>query len=189
MKQAETGIERRVTNFQHQTLSKRGNAPPFCRLAPLARAACFLVASPLSATEPVSLYVAVDGNDSWSGALPKPNAGKTDGPFASLERARDEVRKRQATAKAGVTAFVRGGEYLIPDTLKFAAADSGSQQAPIVYRAYESERPILVGGRKISDWRPWKGDIVQSDFTKQGFPGVAFLMLEFDGKRQHLARY
>ena len=46
--------------------------------------------------EAMVLYVALDGNDAWSGALAGPNAAKTDGPFATLQRARDEIRKRKA---------------------------------------------------------------------------------------------
>ena len=37
------------------------------------------------------LYVAVDGRDSWSGTRPSP--GADDGPFVTLERARDEIRR------------------------------------------------------------------------------------------------
>jgi len=39
-----------------------------------------------------NLYVATIGNDSWSGKLPEPNAAGTDGPFATLQRAREAVR-------------------------------------------------------------------------------------------------
>lgn len=40
----------------------------------------------------VVYYVAADGDDNWSGKLAKPNNQKTDGPFASIERARDAIR-------------------------------------------------------------------------------------------------
>ena len=38
-------------------------------------------------------YVASDGNDSWSGTLAVPNRQQTDGPFATLDKARVAVRK------------------------------------------------------------------------------------------------
>lgn len=38
-------------------------------------------------------YVAVNGLDAWSGQLPAPNPRGTDGPFATLARARDGVRQ------------------------------------------------------------------------------------------------
>lgn len=41
-------------------------------------------------------YVAPTGDDSWSGALAAPNAAGTDGPFRTLRRAQDEVRRLKA---------------------------------------------------------------------------------------------
>jgi hypothetical protein len=40
----------------------------------------------------LELYVSPNGNDAWSGTLPTPGKEGQDGPFASLLRARDEVR-------------------------------------------------------------------------------------------------
>ncbi|MGN1273734.1 MAG: hypothetical protein ACI4UF_04025, partial [Thermoguttaceae bacterium] len=34
-------------------------------------------------------FISLSGNDSWSGKLSAPNADRTDGPFATLEKARD----------------------------------------------------------------------------------------------------
>ena len=39
-----------------------------------------------------TFFVSTDGNDSWSGRLVAPNAAKTDGPFATIARARDAIR-------------------------------------------------------------------------------------------------
>ena len=46
-----------------------------------------------SAEVDADFYVATNGNDAWSGTLDGPNKDNTDGPFATLERARNEVRK------------------------------------------------------------------------------------------------
>jgi hypothetical protein len=40
-------------------------------------------------------HVSPSGNDAWSGSLAEPNAGRTDGPVATLERARDAIRERR----------------------------------------------------------------------------------------------
>ena len=40
----------------------------------------------------VIIFVAPNGNDAWSGSLAEPNAAKTDGPLATLERAREKIR-------------------------------------------------------------------------------------------------
>ena len=41
----------------------------------------------------IRFHVATSGNDAWSGSLSEPNAAGTDGPFATLERARDAAQK------------------------------------------------------------------------------------------------
>ena len=144
------------------------------------------------AVEGSALYVATNGSDAWSGTLPAPNRGKTDGPFATLERARDEIRKQRAAAPlpaGGVTVFVRGGMYALAQTLSLGAEDSGTPDAPVVYRAYAKEKPVVIGGRPITGFVPHKGKILKADVAAQGLRGVAFRQLFFDGKRQHLARY
>src|SRR5262249_9838098 len=64
---------------------------------------------------PGVFILATNGNDQWSGALPNPNAGKTDGPFATLQRAvkaARDFRSRQPADKAlGATVWVRNGTY------------------------------------------------------------------------------
>ena len=37
-------------------------------------------------------YVSTQGNDNWSGKLTEPNANKTDGPFATINKAKKAVR-------------------------------------------------------------------------------------------------
>ena len=48
----------------------------------------------VTAATAADFYVATDGNDAWSGTLASPNAEKSDGPFATLQRARDAVRAK-----------------------------------------------------------------------------------------------
>ncbi|MGD0093496.1 MAG: LamG-like jellyroll fold domain-containing protein [Planctomycetota bacterium] len=77
----------------------------------------------------VTLYVAPGGKDT--------NAGTKDSPFASLERARDEIRavkQRGALPAGGVTVLIGAGEYKVADTFKLSAQDSGTPDAPVVYR-------------------------------------------------------
>lgn len=152
--------------------------------------ALLLLATPLVAA-PLALYVAPNGNDRWSGTLATANPGRSDGPFATLERARDEIRKRKAVQALpqGATVLVRGGDYELARTLDLTAADSGTPAAPVSYRAYPGERVSLFGGRAISGFRPYRGAIVQADLAAQGLKGVNFRQLYQDGRRQTMARY
>lgn len=136
-------------------------------------------------------YVSPQGNDAWSGKFPAPNAAKTDGPLATLTKAREAVRAGLKGAGAGqpVTVHVRGGLYEITNTLKLSKEDSGTANAKVTYRAYEKEQPVLIGGSAITNFTTHKGAIVKADVGAQGFKGVYFRQLIFAGQRQHLARY
>ena len=67
---------------------------------------------------PATFYVATNGNDAWSGTLPAPNAAGTDGPFATLTRARDTIRQLKANGDLDqpLKVLVRGGTYYLPET-------------------------------------------------------------------------
>ncbi|MFA6239300.1 MAG: hypothetical protein WC655_00135, partial [Candidatus Hydrogenedentales bacterium] len=99
------------------------------------------------------LFVSPEGNDAWSGKLAVPNEAKTDGPFATLIRARDEARKMKAetgTALGGLTITVRGGSYFFDAPLALTAEDSGTPDAPVVYMAFPGEEVRFIGGKSIS---------------------------------------
>ena len=138
-----------------------------------------------------TFYVATNGNDTWSGGLPEPNATGTDGPFVTLHTARDAVRhmKEKQGLKRPITIMVRGGKYFLEHTFILSAADSGTQECPITYMAYPGENPILSGGRKITGWKPYKGKILQCDVPKSKGGKWKFRQLFFNGERQIRARY
>jgi len=101
----------------------------------------------------LSLYVATNGNDAWSGRLPQPNRVRTDGPFATVTRARDEVRRlRAGRLPAGIGVEIAAGTYPLSASLEFTAEDSGTEDCPIEYRAREGGQVRLVGGRTVSGW-------------------------------------
>jgi hypothetical protein len=87
------------------------------------------------------LHVAPAGADA--------NPGTVERPFATLERARDEIRrKRQAGGLPahGVEVCLHGGRYAVRQTFALSADDSGSPSAPIVYRAAPGQKPVFSGG-------------------------------------------
>ena len=95
-------------------------------------------------------YVSTQGNDAWSGRRATPDRRDTDGPFVTLERARDELRK----TKAGVVVEIAGGVYERETPFELKAEDSGTAGAPVVYRARKGERVHLVGGKVVTNWEP-----------------------------------
>jgi hypothetical protein len=101
-------------------------------------------------------YVSVNGNDGWSGRLPQPNPGRTDGPFATLTKARDTLRLRrtQRSLHGAATVTVRGGNYVLTQPFVLAPEDSGSAEGPVIFEAAADETPVFSGGRRITGWHP-----------------------------------
>src|SRR5438128_6640093 len=134
------------------------------RTMPPARVLLCCLASLCVSAAGADFYVATNGNDSWSGTLATPNPARTDGPFATLERARGALRraKIQGRLATGGTVWIRGGTHSRERSFELAAADSGAPQAPIVYRAYTNETPRLLGGRIVRGFAPIKDDSVKA---------------------------
>ena len=136
------------------------------------------------------LFVATDGNDRWSGRFPSPNAGKTDGPFATVVGARDAIRKLKARGLAApVTVMVRAGTYYLTEPIRFEPQDSGTKQGPIRYTAYPGDKPVLSGGRRITGWRSKDGKLFTARVlgVKQG--KWYFRQLRAGDRRLTRARY
>ncbi|MCQ2462283.1 MAG: right-handed parallel beta-helix repeat-containing protein [Clostridia bacterium] len=85
-------------------------------------------------------YVSPDGNDK--------NDGTAEKPFATLERARDEVRKTYKTNKKSITVAVKAGEYRVSSVV-FDKTDGGTKSCPVIYRAYGDGEVVLNGGITI----------------------------------------
>ena len=157
-----------------------------------------------------TLYVAPQGNDAWSGTLAEPNAAGTDGPLASLERARDRVRQAKQQGglpDGGVAIVLRGGRYERSTPLELSAEDAGTEAAPIEYRAAEGETVILSGGRLLSGFaavrdpavlarldESARGHVVQCDLRALGIADLGQvtsnrLELYFQDKPMTLSRW
>jgi hypothetical protein len=71
-------------------------------------------------------------------------------PYQSLTQARDAIRelRKAGTLKSGeaVTVWVESGDYPVNASFELTAADSGTAEAPVVYRAREIGKTRLLGG-------------------------------------------
>jgi len=98
-------------------------------------------------------YLSTKGSDSWSGTLAAPNAQGTDGPFATLERARDAVRDLKKRKLTDILVLIREGTYRLAKTVVFGLEDSGEGDSIVTYAAYPGETPVFSSGREIKGWK------------------------------------
>jgi hypothetical protein len=117
----------------------------------------FTLASPNSFT----FYVAANGNDKWSGKLQAHNKTMTDGPFLTLERARDAVRELRSysTLNQPVRIIISEGDYTLLRPFVLTSQDSGTLKSPVIYEAAKNSKPRFIGGKIIKNWRKIKDDL------------------------------
>ncbi len=141
-------------------------------------------------TPAADYYVAPGGHDVWSGKFARPNESGTDGPFATLARARDAVREGKAGAglKRPVMVLLGGGVYTLQEGVTFGPEDSGTEQYSITYAAFPGEKAVLSGGQKISGWKKGVGKIWTAELPEVKAGGWYFRQLFINGRRAVRAR-
>ncbi|MCM2369792.1 right-handed parallel beta-helix repeat-containing protein [Aporhodopirellula aestuarii] len=116
--------------------------------------------NPCVAAAPVAdFYVSPQGSDDWSGTLPDLNDQRNDGPFATLERARDAVRELKKSKQSDISVLIRGGTYQLTQPVVFGTNDAPQGDSTITYGAYPDETPVFSSGQEIKDWRKVTGDL------------------------------
>lgn len=125
-------------------------------------------------------FVSPSGNDQWSGKQLGPNAARTDGPFATIDRALQEMRKQPLKC----TTYVRGGIYALTQPLEIKPEDSGH-----TLQAYPGEKPVLSGAMTVSGWTQYTNEIVVAKIPEVQTKRLFFGQLWFGADLQTRARY
>ena len=121
-----------------------------------------------------------------SGASPGGD-GRAARPFVTLEQAREAVRKVSDRGD-GVYVIIHEGLYKVSKTFTLGPEDSGSQHAPVVYRAAKGEKPVFFGGDEIKqEWfQPLQDRAIASRLTD---PSAAKHILVADLKAHGITDY
>ena len=103
---------------------------------------------PFSYPAKADFYISSKGNDDWSGTLPEPNAGMTDGPFLTIGRAQKAVHELKSKVffpkdkpvekrwigsphpfgrGKDILVYIRGGYYSLKQPLFFGPSDGGER--------------------------------------------------------------
>ncbi|MFC1724302.1 right-handed parallel beta-helix repeat-containing protein [candidate division KSB1 bacterium] len=131
-------------------------------------------------------YISPEGNDEWSGMRSKPNWDDTDGPFATLEKAKEVIRELKKSGKYpidGVSVNIKGGIYSILKTFGLEKEDSGKPNAPVVYRPYENEDVMIIGALSITGFRKVSDPEILRYFDRQNRDKIYFTNLPLLGIR------
>ena len=112
-------------------------------------AGVLIVQSNIAQGQGMILYVSPTGNDGWDGRHSLRDDALATGPFATLERARDEIRRlknRGAVPDGGVTVILTPGIHVLERPFVLTSEDAGTADKPILYRAERrgdtQDRPI-----------------------------------------------
>ena len=89
----------------------------------------------------IEFFVAPDGNDVTGN-------GTLEQPYATFQKAQEEVAKAKSSASQ-ITVYFRGGEYPLENSISLTPADSGTEQVPIIYKAYNNETVVFTGKKKL----------------------------------------
>jgi len=94
----------------------------------------------------LTYYVSPDGSDS--------SDGHQKAPFATLAKARDTIRSLgKAQRRQDIAVVLRGGTYVLDETLVLGLQDGGRDGHTVSYEAWPGETPVISSGRKVTGWR------------------------------------
>ena len=105
-----------------------------------------------SAQAATTIYVSPTGNDNWSGQLAQPNTQGTDGPVATLQRARDILRQKKSGDELS-SVIVADGRYPMTEPSRTKPLPAPRRCSPPGGLFEDSSRPGTDSGARAS--RTW----------------------------------
>ena len=126
-------------------------------------------------------YVSPDGNDNNPGTLSQ--------PFKTLAKAKTVVDGINGNMTGDINVYLRGGVYPLTATVSFGTNDSGTNGYMINYMAYGTEKPMIIGGKRV-DNTGWTLHDSQKNIYKKTLSGFSrFRQLYITNQAGIRARY
>jgi len=115
------------------------------------------------------IYVSPKGSDTNIGSKDQPLATVT----AALRKARELRRLNDASIKNGIHIILRGGVYVLQETVLIRAEDAGTPDSPTFIEAAAGEQPVLSGGVMINGWKKLLSQVTGLSAAAKGNVWVA----------------
>ena len=113
------------------------------------------------------IWVSPKGSDANNGSKDQPLATVT----AALRKARE--LRRVGPMSGGIHIILRGGVYVLRETIVMRAEDAGTTDSPTFIEAAPNEKPILSGGVQINGWKNLNEAVVGLPASAKGKIWVA----------------
>lgn len=141
-----------------------------------------LSASISSSAFSLTIYVSLHGKDS--------NPGTAKAPFATLEAARDHIRKlrQQKQLKEPVEILVSSGTYYLTKPLEFTQEDSGTANSALIIRGRAGKTPVFSGGTLLPSFQKVTDQLWKIDLPNPNLYGGSIQQLFINGNRAVRAR-
>ncbi|MFW6101764.1 MAG: right-handed parallel beta-helix repeat-containing protein [Bacteroidota bacterium] len=101
-----------------------------------------LIALFISCSSENEIHVSPDGDDS--------NAGTQEAPFQTLERAKNELKRRISEKEKGsLKVVLHDGTYTLQEPLVFTKDFGGNQEVEVIWQAAPGAEPVISGARSM----------------------------------------
>ena len=160
--------------------------------------ACLMVTQHAGATD---YFVNPTGNDEWSGTTKSANADKTDGPFKTLDRAKQAIRglKKAGAYTDKVTVNIASGTYTLNHPLHFSFMDTGLPGREIIWQGEQGAKVVISGGIALNcthqNTQVWDCPLTQMPLNTEFFDpnrikgNAPTFELYVNQQKLHLARW
>ncbi|MHC4540723.1 MAG: right-handed parallel beta-helix repeat-containing protein [Planctomycetota bacterium] len=141
---------------------------------------CCIIQASLMARD---YHVSPQGSDDDGGSKQK--------PFATLTRARDAIREAGIAGREPANVIMADGIYLLDESFILEPQDSGSENAPVVYRAGNEGKAIISGATRITGltWQRHEGDILKARVPDDILRSCKFDAVTVGDRKLHMARF
>ena len=128
------------------------------------------------------LYLSPNGNDAHSGSKNQ--------PLASFEGVRNKIREMRAHQIIKDTIFVEvaSGVYTITHPINLTEEDTGTESSPVIYLGDANNRPIISGGKKITNFEKVNPNLWRAYIPEVVDYGFYFEQLYVNGERRFRAQ-